>query len=242
MNRTIQELTDQFNDDVPRTFVSTGNPDLDAILCPGKGLPSGRLIELYGSNGVGKTTLALKIIAAAQSQGQVAAFIAGSPDRLDLRYSRERGVDNARLLLSQPDDPDQMRDVLEALVRSGQVGIVVVDTLTDLHKDETKGLEGVQARLETRYFRRLADLAKQTDTLVLFIHEHPAKIVPNDSVSDPVTSPIALSLKFYVSLRLALCKTAEIRNGSKVVGHVVQVKTTKNKLAPPFQETTLELP
>ena len=200
------------------TFPS-GLPALDDILGIG-GLPKGRIIEIFGTESAGKTTMALSAIAQAQKQGAIAAFV-DVEHALDLRYVRDLGVDCSKMLLSQPDCGEQAMDVVEALVRSGQVGVVVVDSVAALTpKAEIDGEMGdnhvgLQARLMSRAMRKLASLAHQSATTIIFINK-----------CDDSSQSAGNALKFYSSVRLLVQKQA---------GDRVRIKVVKNKFAPPFR-------
>jgi recombination protein RecA len=223
--------------------IPTGSFALDRSLGIG-GLPKGRIIEIYGPESSGKTTMALSAIAQAQKAGALAAFV-DAEHALDLRYARELGVDCARMLLSQPDCGEQAMDVVEALVRSGQVGLVVVDSVAALTpRAEIDGEMGdnhvgLQARLMSRAMRKLASLAHQTGTTLIFINQIRMKI--GVTLGSPETTTGGNALKFYASVRLDVRRIGSIKRDEKVLGNRVRIKVVKNKLAPPFRQCEIDL-
>ncbi|MEK7764913.1 MAG: recombinase RecA [bacterium] len=229
--------------------IPTGSFALDRALGIG-GVPKGRIIEIYGPEASGKTTLALSIIAQAQKQGAVAAFV-DAEHALDLRYARHLGVDCARMLLSQPDCGEQAMDVVEALVRSGQVNVVVVDSVAALvPKAEIDGEAGsgatgldvhvgLQARLMSRAMRKLASLAHQTGTTLIFINQIRMKIGVTMGSSETPTGGNAL--RFYASVRIDVRRLGSLKKDDNVYGNRLKVKVVKNKMAPPFREVEIDL-
>ncbi len=223
--------------------IPTGSFALDRALGIG-GLPKGRIIEIYGLESSGKTTMALSAIAQAQKQGAIAAFV-DAEHALDLRYARELGVDCSRMLLSQPDCGEQAMDVVEALVRSGQVGVVVVDSVAALTpKAEIDGEMGdnhvgLQARLMSRAMRKLASLAHQTGTTLIFINQIRMKI--GVIMGSPETTTGGNALKFYASVRLDVRRIGSIKKDENAIGNRVRIKVVKNKLAPPFRQAEIDL-
>ncbi|MFZ4577110.1 MAG: recombinase RecA [Myxococcota bacterium] len=223
--------------------IPTGSFSLDRALGIG-GLPKGRIIEIYGPEASGKTTLALSAIAQAQKQGAVAAFI-DAEHALDLKYARDLGIDCSRMLLSQPDCGEQAMDVVEALVRSGQVGVVVVDSVAALTpKAEIDGEMGdnhvgLQARLMSRAMRKLASLAHQTGTTLIFINQIRMKI--GVMMGSPETTTGGNALKFYASVRVDVRRISSLKRDEQVYGNRTKIKVVKNKLAPPFRQCEVDL-
>jgi recombination protein RecA len=219
--------------------IPTGSFALDRCLGVG-GVPKGRIIEIYGPESSGKTTLALSIIAQAQKQGAVAAFV-DADHTLDLKYARDLGVDCSRLLLSQPDCGEQAMDVTEALVRSGEVGIVLVDSVAALTpKAEIDGEMGdnhigLQARLMSRAMRKLASLAFQTGTTLVFVNK--TGITP--ATVENTTGGNAL--KFYASVRIEVRYIGSMKTDGVIVGNRLKIKVVKNKMAPPFRQCEIDL-
>jgi recombination protein RecA len=215
--------------------IPTGSFALDRILGVG-GVPKGRIIEIYGPASSGKTTLALSVVAQAQKQGAVAAFV-DVDHTLDLKYARDLGIDCSRMLLSQPDCGEQAMDVTEALVRSGEVGIVLVDNVAALTpKAEIDGEMadnhiGLQARLMSRAMRRLASLAYQTGTTLVFINK----------TGTPEATTGGNALKFYASVRLDVRCIGCLKKGDVVIGNRMRIKVVKNKMAPPFRHCDVDL-
>ena len=221
----------------------SGSFALDRALGIG-GIPKGRIIEIYGPEASGKTTMALSVVAQAQKSGGIVAFV-DAEHALDLRYARQIGVDCSRMLLSQPDCGEQALDVVEALVRSGQVDVVVVDSVAALvPKAEIDGEMGdnhvgLQARLMSRAMRKLASLAHQTGTTLIFINQIRMKI--GVTMGSPETTTGGNALKFYASVRLDVRRIGSIKKDEVVTGNRVRIKVVKNKLAPPFREVEIDL-
>ncbi|MBM4343779.1 MAG: recombinase RecA [Deltaproteobacteria bacterium] len=221
----------------------SGSFALDRALGTG-GVPKGRIIEIYGPEASGKTTMALSVLAQAQRAGGLAAFV-DAEHALDLRYARRLGVDCARMLLSQPDCGEQAMDVVEALVRSGQVDVVVVDSVAALvPKAEIDGEMGdnhvgLQARLMSRAMRKLASLAHQTGTTLIFINQIRMKI--GVTMGSPETTTGGNALKFYASVRLDVRRIGSLKKDDRAIGNRVKIKVVKNKLAPPFREAEIDL-
>ena len=223
--------------------VPTGSFALDLALGTG-GVPKGRIIEIYGPEASGKTTMALSIIAQAQKSGAVAAFV-DAEHALDLRYARGLGIDCGKMLLSQPDCGEQAMDVVEALVRSGEIGVIVIDSVAALvPKAEIDGEMGdnhlgLQARLMSRAMRKLASLAHQTGTLLVFINQIRMKI--GVMMGSPETTTGGNALKFYASVRMDVRRIGSLKKDERVYGNRVRIKVTKNKLAPPFRQCEIDL-
>ena len=223
--------------------ISTGSFALDRCLGIG-GLPKGRIIEIYGPESSGKTTLALSVIAQAQKQGAIAAFV-DAEHALDLKYARGLGCDCSRMLLSQPDCGEQAMDVVEALVRSGEVGVIVVDSVAALTpKAEIDGEMGdthvgLQARLMSRAMRKLASLAHQTGTTLVFLNQIRMKI--GVTMGSPETTTGGNALKFYASIRLDVRRIGSLKKDELIYGNRLKVKVVKNKMAPPFRQAEIDL-
>jgi len=202
------------------------------------GIPRGRIIEIYGGESTGKTTLSLSIIAEAQKKGGVAAFI-DAEHALDPEYARKIGVNVDDLLIAQPDSGEQALQIVEKLVRSEDVDVIVVDSVAALvPRAEVAGEVGdqqigLQARLMSQALRKLSSIISKTNTIVIFLNQTRMKI--GIMFGNPETTPGGLALKFYASVRLELRRIAQIKQGEAIVGNRVKVKVVKNKVAAPFQ-------
>ncbi|MDH5423883.1 MAG: recombinase RecA [Gammaproteobacteria bacterium] len=223
--------------------ISTGSLNLDIALGIG-GLPKGRVIEIYGPESSGKTTLTLQVIAECQKAGGTAAFI-DAEHALDPIYAENIGVNVDDLLVSQPDTGEQALEITDMLVRSGGVDIVVVDSVAALTpKAEIEGdmgdhHVGLQARLMSQALRKLTANIKRSNTLVIFINQIRMKI--GVMFGSPETTTGGNALKFYASVRLDIRRTGAIKNGDEVVGNETKVKVVKNKVAPPFKLANFEI-
>ena len=223
--------------------VSTGSIGLDAALGIG-GLPRGRIIEIFGPESSGKTTLSLHVIAEAQKKGGVCAFV-DAEHALDPEYAKRLGVKVEDLLVSQPDTGEQSLEIVDSLVRSGNIDVVVVDSVAALTpKDEIEGDMGAhhvgkQARLMSQALRKLTAIVAKSKTIVIFINQIRMQI--GVMFGNPETQPGGKALKFYTSVRLDIRRIAQIKKGDEVVGGRVRVKVVKNKVAAPFKNTEFDL-
>ena len=223
--------------------IPTGSIGLDAALGVG-GFPRGRIIEIYGPEAGGKTTVSLQAVAEAQKRGGTAAFI-DAEHAMDPKYSRKLGVDVDNLLISQPDYGEQALEICETLVRSGAIDIIVVDSVAALvPKAEVEGemgdpQMGLQARLMSQALRKLTAVVGKSKTVLIFINQLREKI--GVMFGNPETTPGGRALKFYSSVRLDVRAQEKIKEGDKIVGTRVKVKVVKNKVAPPFRDSTFVL-
>jgi recombination protein RecA len=250
---TLRAIRTKFGDDSimklgdkPRVGVDaipTGSIGLDAALGVG-GMPRGRIIEIFGPESSGKTTLSLHVIAEAQKKGGICAFV-DAEHAMDPEYAKRLGVKIEELLISQPDTGEQALEIVESLVRSGKMDVIVIDSVAALTpKDEIEGDMGAhhvgkQARLMSQALRKLTSIVAKSKTIVIFINQIRMQI--GVMFGNPETTPGGKALKFYTSVRLDIRRIAQIKKGEEVMGGRVRVKVVKNKVAAPFKQTEFDL-
>jgi recombination protein RecA len=238
---TVMRMGDQERVAIPA--ISTGSLGLDIALGIG-GLPKGRIVEIYGPESSGKTTMTLQVIAEAQKKGGTAAFI-DAEHALDPQYAERLGVQVDDMIVSQPDTGEQALEVAEMLVRSGAVDVLVIDSVAALTpKAEIEGEMGqshvgLQARLLSQAMRKLTGAIKQTNCLVIFINQIRMKI--GVMFGSPETTTGGNALKFYASVRLDIRRTGAVKDGDEVVGNETRVKVVKNKVSPPFKQAEFQI-
>jgi len=249
----MQQITKQFGEGSIMTLseetvkkydsISTGAIGLDIALGVG-GVPKGRIIEIYGPESSGKTTLAMHIIAESQKSGGTAALI-DAEHAFDPEYARKIGINTDSLLVSQPDYGEQALEILETLLRSGALNVIVIDSVAALTpKAEIDGEMGdshmgLQARLMSQALRKITGIANKTGTVVIFLNQLRMKI--GIMFGNPETTTGGNALKFYASVRMDIRAKEKITKGEEIVGNLVRVKVVKNKVAPPFKETEFEI-
>lgn len=254
LQQTIKEIRGKFGDESIMTLnekpnvdveaLSTGSIGLNAALGIG-GLPRGRIIEIFGPESSGKTTLALTVVAQAQRKGQECAFI-DAEHGMDPQYAKKLGVDTSKLLISQPDNGEQAMQIVDALVRGGKIGVIVVDSVAALTpRAEIEGevgeiKVGALARLMSQSMRMLTASVAKSKTIVIFINQIRMTMMTFGG-ANPETTSGGKALKFYASVRLDIRRIATIKKGDEAMGSRVRIKVVKNKVAAPFKQTELDV-
>ena len=253
LDQVLQDIEKQFgkgsimklgdNEKIETDVIPSGSISLDLALGIG-GYPKGRIIEIYGPESSGKTTFALHAIAEAQKKGGRCAFI-DAENALDPQYAKNLGVNIDELLLSQPDNGEQALEITEALVRSGSISVIVIDSVAALvPQAEIEGEMGdshvgLQARLMSQALRKLAGVINKTNTVAIFINQLREKV--GVMFGNPETTPGGRALKFYSSVRLEIRRSEAIKLGTDIVGNKTSIKVVKNKMAPPFKSCSVDI-